>query len=408
MIYSIPQFFLTTFLRGNGMSTGNKTGTGVLALLPILFGFFVMGFADIIGEVKDRVTEDLGLSALEADFLPMMIFIWFFVMSIPAGVMASRIGRKNTVLVSLFISVGAMILPFLVYTKYTIYISFALLGIGNTIIQAALPALMRNVTSAEQLTSRLSLGQFVKALCAALTPVLAVVAAKQLGNWMYLFPIYAGITLVAAVWLMMTPVKREEVSAQTATFGGCLSLLGNPFILAMFSGIFFVVGVDVGFNCAIKPYLKATCGLDTDGASFGVTIYFVAKTIGAFLGAIILAKYNPAKCFPFSALLAFAGTMGLLFVSDYTLALACFFVASLGAANIFGMVFGQAMNRVPDKTNEAAGLMVMAIAGGGALIPLMGVLEAKIGPSGLVYVLLGCLAYLTGLGVFVSKQAKRA
>ena len=389
------------------MTTENKTGMGVLALLPILFGFFVMGFVDIIGTATEYVKNDFNLSDKVAGFLPSMIFLWFFVVSVPASIMTSRIGRKNTVLVSLFITVGAMILPFAAYTKYAIYIAFALLGIGNTIIQAALPALMSNVTSPDQLTSRLSLGQFVKALCAAASPVLAGLAAKQLGNWMYIFPIYAGITLIAAVWLLMTPVKREVSTAQTTTFGGCLSLLGNPFILAMFSGIFFVVGVDIGMSCAIPPYLQEVCKLDLDKAAMGPSVYYIAKTIGSFLGAIILAKYSPAKCFPISALLAFAGTMAMLFVKDATLVLSCVFVASLGIANIFGMVFGQAMNRVPEKANEAAGLMVMAIAGGAVVPPLMGALKTAVGPSGLVYVLMGCLVYLIGLGVFVSKQAKQ-
>ena len=390
------------------MSAGNKTGTGVLALLPILFGFFVMGFTDIIGTATAYVKNDFGLSDSVASFLPSMIFIWFFLISIPAGMMTTRIGRKNTVLVSLFITVLGTILPFVAYGKYTIYIAFALLGIGNTIIQTSLPALMSNVTSPDQLTSRLSLGQFVKALCAAVSPMLAALAAKQLGDWRYLFPIYSGITLVAAVWLMMTPVKREEPSAQTTTFGGCLALLGNPFILAMFSGIFFVVGVDIGLGFAIPPYLQEVCKLDLDKAAMGPSVYYIAKTIGSFLGAIILAKYSPAKCFPISAALALAGTMGMLFVTEATLVLSCVFVASLGIANIFGMVFAQAMNRVPDKANEVAGLMVMAIAGGAVVPPLMGALQSAMGPSGLVYVLLGCLVYLIGLGVFVSKQAKRA
>jgi fucose permease len=388
------------------MSTENKSGTGVLALLPILFGFFVMGFTDIIGTATAYVKNDFGLSDRVASFLPSMIFIWFFVVSIPAGMMTTRIGRKNTVLVSLLITVIATILPFAAYTKYTIYIAFALLGIGNTIIQAALPALMSNVTRPDQLTSRLSLGQFVKALCAAVSPIIAALAAKSLGNWKLIFPIYAGITLISAVWLMMTPVKREEATGQTTTFGGCLGLLGNPFILAMFSGIFFVVGVDIGMGFAIPPYLQEVCKLDLDKAAMGPTVYYIAKTIGSFLGAIILAKYSPAKCFPISALLAFVGTVALLFVKDATLVLSCVFIASLGIANIFGMVFGQAMNRMPNKANEVAGLMVMAIAGGAFVPPLMGIVQSSVGPSGLVYVLLGCLAYLIGLGVFVAKQAR--
>ena len=388
------------------MKTENKAGMGVLALLPILFGFFVMGFTDIIGTATAYVKKDFGLSDSVASFLPSMIFIWFFLISIPAGMLTTRIGRKNTVLVSLFVTVVATMLPFVAYTKYTVYIAFALLGIGNTIIQTALPALMSNVTSADQLTSRLSLGQFVKALCAAVSPILAGLAAKELGNWKLLFPIYAGITLIAAVWLLMTPVKREAPSTQVTTFGGCLSLLGNPFILAMFSGIFFVVGVDIGLGYAIPPYLEEVCKLDFDTAAMGPTVYYIAKTIGSFLGAIILAKYSPAKCFPASALLAFAGTVGMLFVKDAMLVLSCVFIASLGIANIFGMVFGQAMNRLPNKANEVAGLMVMAIAGGAVVPPLMGMLKAAVGPNGLVYVLLGCIAYLIALGVFVSKQAQ--
>ena len=31
------------------MGADNKTGSGVMALLPILFGFFVMGFVDVVG-----------------------------------------------------------------------------------------------------------------------------------------------------------------------------------------------------------------------------------------------------------------------------------------------------------------------------------------------------------------------
>jgi fucose permease len=81
-------------------------------------------------------------------------------------------------------------------------------------------------------------------------------------------------------------------------------------------------------------------------------------------------------------------------------------VASLGISNIFGMVFGLAMNKLPLKANEISGLMVMAIAGGAIIPPIMGAVKSSVGPNGLVFVLLACLAYLLALGVFASKQAK--
>ena len=388
------------------MSSASKSGSGVMALVPIMFGFFAMGFTDVIGTAMAYVKKDFGLTDSVASFLPSMIFLWFFVVSIPTGMLTTRIGRKNTVLVSLAVTILGALLPSVSYTKYTIYIAFALLGIGNTIIQAALPALLSNVVSADQLTSRLSLGQFVKALCATVSPFIASVAAQTLGNWKLIFPIYAAITVFVAVGLLVTPIKREEVKGSTTTFGGCLALLGNPFILAMFGGIFFVVGVDIGLGCAIPPFLQEVCKIPLDKAALGPSVYYVAKTVGAFLGAIVLAKFSPAKCFPISVLLSLAALVVMLFVKETTLFLACVVVASLGISNIFGMVFGLAMNKLPEKANEISGLMVMAIAGGAIIPPIMGAVKGSVGPNGLVFVLLACLVYLLGLGVFASKQAK--
>ena len=388
------------------MSSESKSGSGVMALVPIMFGFFAMGFTDVIGTAMAYVKNDLHLSDFEANLLPSMIFLWFFVVSIPTGMLTSRIGRKNTVLLSLAVTILGTLLPVVSYTKATIYIAFALLGIGNTIIQAALPALLSNVVSADQLTSRLSLGQFVKALCATVSPVIASVAAQTLGNWKLIFPIYAAITVIVAVGLLVTPIKREEVKGSTTTFGGCLALLGNPFILAMFGGIFFVVGVDIGLGCAIPPFLQDVCKTPLDKAAMGPSVYYIAKTVGSFLGALILAKYAPAKCFPISALMALVAIVAMLFVKETTLFLACVVVASLGISNIFGMVFGLAMNKLPQKANEISGLMVMAIAGGAIIPPIMGAVKSSVGTNGLILVLAACLVYLLGLGVFASKQAK--
>ena len=228
-----------------------------LALLPIMFGFFVMGFSDIIGTVMNQVKAECGLSPAVAGFLPAMIFIWFFLISIPTGVACNRFGRKNMVLTALAVTVAAMLLPLVANAqRWWLYaVSFAFLGIGNTIIQAALPALMSNVVPQDQLTSRISFGQFVKAVCAALTPLFVYVTADALGNWKLLFPLYGGITLLAAVWLALTPITREErVVSDTgvgASFVAALRLLGHPYILMMVGGIFFSVAADVGFGLAI-------------------------------------------------------------------------------------------------------------------------------------------------------------
>ena len=78
-----------------GMS---KSGIG--KVLPVLFGFFVMGFCDVAGIATSYVKQDFGLSETMAGFIPSMVFIWFLLLSIPAAVWMNRIGRKTMVLLS--------------------------------------------------------------------------------------------------------------------------------------------------------------------------------------------------------------------------------------------------------------------------------------------------------------------
>ena len=392
------------------MKDKQNIGCSKLVLLPILAGFFVMGFSDIIGTVMNQVKAECTLSDVTAGFLPSMIFIWFFLISIPTGVLCGKIGRKNTVLVSLAVTTVAMLLPLAANAgRFWIYfVSFALLGIGNTIIQAALPALMSNVVAPDQLTSRISLGQFVKAICAALTPVFVYLTATALGNWKLLFPLYGALTVVAALWLSFTSIPDERggtrsSASATTTFGSCLVMLKHPYVLAMTVGILFSVGADVGFAVAIPEYLKNVYKVSLDKAGMGPTVYFVAKTLAAIGGAALFAKVSAAKCFPWCMGLGILATAGIFLAGTPFVFLAFVFLAALATANSFGMCMGLALDRVPEKANEITSLMVMAIVGGGIVTPVLGIVQGSAGASGVVCVLLACLAYLLVLGLFAGR-----
>ncbi len=75
-----------------------KKQTSMLAVLPVLFGFFVMGFCDIVGISSDYARETFGWSHTMAGFVPSMVFIWFLFFSIPVGIKMNAWGRKNTVM----------------------------------------------------------------------------------------------------------------------------------------------------------------------------------------------------------------------------------------------------------------------------------------------------------------------
>ena len=388
----------------------------VKLMLPLMAGFFVMGFGDIIGTVMIQVKAECAAHADAISWLmPVFAYVWFLVISIPTGVLCGRIGRKNAVMVSLAVTIAALFVPIAASAErwYLYVVAFALIGIGNTIIQAALPALLSNVVAKDQITSRISLGQFVKALCAALTPVFVYLTATALGNWKLLFPLYGGLTVLAAVWLLLTkiPDEREEVKVKgegeqrTTSFSSCLGMLRHPYVLAMTVGILFSVGADVGFSVAIPEYLKNVYKVDLNRAGMGPTVYFVAKTIAALLGAIVFAKVSAAKCFPWCMGVGLAATAAIPLVGTPLAFLVCVFVVALMTANSFGMCMGLAIDRVPEKTNEITALMVMAIVGGGLVSALLGVALRAFGAVGIVGVLIVCIAYLLALGLFAQKRA---
>ena len=223
-------------------------------LLPVLFGFFVMGFCDVVGISTSYVQQDFGLSETLAGFIPSMVFIWFLLLSIPAALAMNRLGRKNMVQISNGITAIGMLIPFVHYNLATCMTAFVLLGIGNTILQVSLNPLLTNVVKGDALTSSLTAGQVVKAVSSFCGPFIAAFAAGTLGNWQYLFPIFALITLLSAAWLMCTPIREEAEAPQASPVGATFALLKDRTVLLLFLGIVFVVGVDVGMN-TVAPKL---------------------------------------------------------------------------------------------------------------------------------------------------------
>ena len=119
-------------------------------ILPVLFGFFVMGFCDIVGISSDYAASAFGWSSTMTGLIPSVVFVWFFMLGVPFGLMMSRLGRKNTVLISMTITVLGMMLPLIHYNSVMTLVAYAMLGIGNAMLQVSLNPLMQNVVTDEQ------------------------------------------------------------------------------------------------------------------------------------------------------------------------------------------------------------------------------------------------------------------
>ena len=246
----------------------------------MLFSFFVMGFVDVVGVATSYVKADFSLSDRIANLLPMMVFLWFAVCSLPTGVLMGRIGRKRTVMASAAVTFVAMLLPLADYSFPVVLTAFALLGIGNTMLQVSLNPLLADVAGEARATSMLTLGQFIKAVCSMLGPVLVGVAAGVWGNWRLIFPLYALITLLS--WLWMARLKVDESHSEPVGARGVRTLLTDGYILMLLSVIVLSVGFEIGLMTAVPKYLSERCSLPLDRAAMGCSLYYLARTAGTF------------------------------------------------------------------------------------------------------------------------------
>ena len=216
--------------------------------IPVMLCFFAMGFVDLVGIASNYVKADLSLTDSQANIFPSLVFFWFLIFSVPTGILMNRIGRKNTVLLSLVVTFFSLVLPIFGDSYLLMLASFSLLGIGNALMQTSLNPLLSNVVSGKQLASALTLGQFVKAIASFLAPYVAVWGATQtipsLGlGWRVLFPIYAVVALVAVVLLSSTSIREEERDTGASGFMDCLKLLRHPFVLLCFLGGLMAVDI---------------------------------------------------------------------------------------------------------------------------------------------------------------------
>lgn len=371
----------------------------IVSALPVLFGFFVMGFCDIVGISSDYVQRSFGWSPVMTGFVPSLVFIWFLFLGIPVGNQMNKWGRKNTVLLSMAVTIVGMLLPLVVYNSVTCMLAYALLGIGNAILQVSLNPLLNNViTDDKLLASSLTAGQVIKAVSSLVGPEIVLLAVGFGGEdkWYYCFPILGLVTLLSAVWLMLTPIKREAASeAGQVLLSSSFGLLRDKTVFLLFLGIFFIVGVDVATNYISSKLMAMRFGWTESEVKFAPQVYFFCRTIGAFVGVFALARVASIHYYRANILCCIAALVVMALVLDDTVNLVCIGAVGFFASSVFSIIYSMALQAMPDKANQISGLMITAVAGGGVVTPLVGFAIGAVGIIGGILVTLCCVLYLT-------------
>jgi fucose permease len=376
-----------------------------LRSVPIFLAFFVMGFVDSVGALVGYAREQFHLSGTMAGLLPFFGFAAFALVSVPAGVLADRLGKRRVLLLGLALVLVGELLPVFGAARYAVLLAaIFLIGIGMTVLQVAGNPIMRDVSEPGRYARNLTFAQFIKSLGSNAAPYLLPLVTAMRWGWRGMFPVFAAIAAVDLLLVagLKVPAGAQGVRAgeagRVASLASSFALLKDPYVARVVLGIFLYVGAEVGLNSWIATHLSRSFGMDLPTATQCLGLFLGGLALGRLGGSAVLHFLSAQRFFRICALAGTLAVAGLL-APVRPVVLVSIFVAGLAFANIWPLVFALAIEERPGRASELSGLMCMAIFGGALLPLLMGRLADVASVRTAFVVPLACFAYLTYLAL---------
>ena len=373
---------------------------------PVLAGFFIMGFCDIVAPITGRIAAEFpeGLQGA-VSFLPTMVFLWFLILSTPVAALMNRIGRRATALWGYLFTFAGLLLPYAAGPGCGLgwyFAGFGLLGIGNTIVQVAVNPLLATIVPGERMASYLTVGQiFRNTSLLLLAPIVTALVAAT-GSWRLLLPIYAALTVVGGIWLGMTPVAEPPRRARTAGLRDCFALLRNRRVLLSTLGVACFIAADVGIG-----FLSVRL-IDNPDSILTTTGFYACRIVGTLVGAWVLVRVSDVKYLAWNMAGVLLLSLVLLVTGNETVIYAAVGLMGFGMACVFATFYAAATRAVPEQANGVAGLMILAISAGAVSGPVCdAILRAAGNPHWGMLFVAALVGYMLWAARTLDKQGQR-
>ncbi|WP_298514769.1 sugar MFS transporter [uncultured Kordia sp.] len=436
------------------MST-NKSYKSAFIFLTTLF--FLWGFITVlVDSLVPRLKDVFEMTYAKTVLVQSAFFIAFFVVSIPASIILSRIGYKKGIILGLAImSVGCLLFyPAAEYRIFSVFlIGYFTVAAGITVLQVAANPYVALLGSEDGASSRLNLSQAFNSLGTTLAPVVGALyllsdsvktsdeieALSELDKKAYYiaeastvqtpFLLIAGlIALLALAFFFIKLPKIMEESPKD----GYLTLLKNKVMLMGALGIFVYVGAEVAIGSFMVNYfdsmnLGATVaandtmmsiantiadvfGKDFDGKDpkslLGVFIifYWGGAMIGRFVGAYLTKIMAPGRVLSIFAILA----ISMITISITTTGLLSMWsMLAVGLFNsiMFPTIFTLSLEGLGKLKAQASGLLCMSIVGGAVIPFIIGSLIDTVGFKLAFILAMVCYAYIMYYGYTKRKKS---
>jgi MFS transporter, FHS family, L-fucose permease len=428
------------------------------AFIVVTTLFFMWGFITVmVDALIPRLRDVFELTYFQAGLVQFAFFGAYFAVSIPSGMIISRIGYKWGVVIGL-VTMGAGCLLFYPAASLRIFEVFLLalfiLAAGITMLQVAANPYVAALGPSDTASSRLNLSQAFNSLGTTIGPLVSaafilsaavyssaeIAAMTEPERSAYYateaaavqgpFLVLAGVLLVLAILFAVFKLPKI-LEGDSHRKGSYRAAIRRPHLMLGAVAIFVYVGAEVAIGSYLVNYfldldievLVASYAWLAGTAEFlsgrsiaemtpqriaGTFVFFYwgGAMVGRFIGAWLMRYVAPFKllglygCVVIALIVLTIATTGV--ISMWT-------ILAVGLFNsiMFPTIFTLAIDGLGENTAQGSGILCTAIVGGAIIPPLYGGLADQIGLQ-LAFVLpIACYAYIIFYG-WVGSQVGRS
>jgi FHS family L-fucose permease-like MFS transporter len=384
-------------------------GSYVLPMVLMVALYFSIGFITALNDILVPHFKDIfHLTNVLALLVQFCFFGAYFVMSIPSGLIVSRIGYKPSMIAALCTVAAGLLLfvPASIAISYPIFL-FALfvVGSGFALLQVAINPYVSVLGPPERGAWRINICGIFNSSATTIAPkvgaffifIAAGATTAQLARSVRMpYVIVACFTLLVAVVTFFVPlpdlIPTEATDTAAKTEGSAWSFSHLRFGAL---GIFSSVGSEVAIGSILINFLgqPAMGGLSHTAAAGYVSFYWGGAMVGRIVGSIALLKVRAERALLTVA--SVAALMVLITIFGHG-RVAMWAIVSCGLFNsvMWPCIFPLAVKGLGKFTSQGSGILITMVVGGAIVPVVQGFLADKLGYQASFAVVFCCYAYL--------------
>ena len=287
--------------------------TAIKWLTYLMFMMFAMT-TDSVGIIIPEVIREFNLSMVAAGAFHYANMAAIAVAAIFLGYLADKLGRKKTIILGLVLfalnsylfAIGNSFPFFLIL----LVVSGASIGVFKT---GAL-ALVGDISlSTSEHTATMNTVEGFFGVGAIIGPAIVARLLTSGFSWKWLYVIAGTICVLLIITALLVKYPRTlKTTDEPIDLKRTMKMMKDPYALGVSLGIFLYVAAECAVYVWMPALLTGYSGSFAFMATYAISVFFVLRALGRFLGAWVLARFSWTSVmalFSLAILICFAGAM---------------------------------------------------------------------------------------------------